>query len=173
MFQKEKRGNKRMTPPQDKNQSPQVDFSTSEKVKNSELDRPADTEDNLKKKIEPKIDIEGINIKKLKKEDINFYFEMLPWQRDSFRKYIKEAKSETLKKVFEEIEELKERIKINGNLSYRIIETEEGEYVHKHDYILNNIVIEIIDEELTQKLKLLASPDTKPSVLHKELEMKE
>jgi len=68
---------------------------------------------------------------------------------------IKLAKAETLKKVFEEIEELKERIKINGNLSYRIIETEEGEYVHKHDYILNNIVIEIIDEELTQKLKEL------------------
>ena len=60
-------------------------------------------QDNLKKKIEPKIDIEGINIKKLKKEDINFYFEMLPWQRDSFRKYIKEAKSETLKKVFEDV----------------------------------------------------------------------
>jgi len=118
------------------------------------------TEDNLKKEIEEEQSIR----KEIMREDLDFS----PDEYDyAYNRGFQTAKSETLKKVFEEIEELKERIKINGNLSYRIIETEEGEYVHKHDYILNNIVIEIIDEELTQKLKLLASPDTKPSVLHK------
>ena len=53
-----------------------------------------------------------------------------------------DGKSETLKQVFEEVEILWLR---KGKLGYL---------------------------ELTQKLKLLASPDTKPSVLHKDLETK-
>jgi lipase chaperone LimK len=46
----------------------------------------------------------------------------------------------------ENLKKLKERININGNLSFRIIENESGEFEHKHDKVLNNIVIEIIDE---------------------------
>ena len=128
-----------MNPPQDKNQSPPSHHqdSYSERVVPSK-DKMADTEDNLKKEIEPKIDIEGINIKKLKKEDINFYFEMLPWQRDSFRKYIKEAKSETLKNVFEEIDKI-----LNVNIK---------EYKTQDEWLWS--IPERL-QELTQKLKEL------------------
>ena len=44
------------------------------------------------------------------------------------------------------IEKLKEKIRIQGNLSNRIIKIGEDEYKPVHDSILNNIVIELIDE---------------------------
>lgn len=50
--------------------------------------------------------------------------------------------------VAEAVEKLKKAIMINGNLKYRIIETEEGEFKKVRDEILNNIVIEYIDEYL-------------------------
>jgi len=51
------------------------------------------------------------------------------------------------------IENLKKRIMINGNLSNRIISLGDEEFEFKHDYILNNIVCEVIDEELKSTIK--------------------
>ena len=48
--------------------------------------------------------------------------------------------------VKEFIRELKKKIMINGNLSSRIIETEYGDFEMKHDFVLNNIVIDVIEE---------------------------
>ena len=53
---------------------------------------------------------------------------------------------EKIKTLSEFKEKLKEHIKINGSLSNRIVETEEGEFEHKHDFVLNNIVLEIIEK---------------------------
>ena len=74
---------------------------------------------------------------------------------ESYEDGYSDGKSETLKEIFED----------------------EIEWL---DYILREINIDLTIEnlihvrikELTQKLKLLASSDTKPSVLHKELETK-
>jgi hypothetical protein len=60
-----------------------------------------------------------------------------------------QAKLQTFKECkaqFEEaFEKLKKRISIQGNLSHRIVEI-NGEYKHLHDYVLNEIVIDIINE---------------------------
>jgi len=50
-------------------------------------------------------------------------------------------------------EKIKKRIMINGNLSNRIISLGDEEFEFKHDYILNNIVCEIIDEEVKSTIK--------------------
>jgi len=50
-------------------------------------------------------------------------------------------------------ENIKKRIMINGNLSNRIISLGDEEFEFKHDYILNNIVCEIIDEEVKSTIK--------------------
>lgn len=56
------------------------------------------------------------------------------------------TREEIQQKVFEEIKNLKKRILMNGNLSHRLVEVEEGEFEYKHDKILNNIVVEVIEE---------------------------
>jgi hypothetical protein len=58
---------------------------------------------------------------------------------DDMRSTIKEAIIE------DAFEKLKKRISIQGNLSHRIVEI-NGEYKHLHDYVLNEIVIDIINE---------------------------
>jgi len=80
----------------------------------------------------------------------------------TYEDYLKEevelAKSETLKKVFKIIDDFwfsDDKFISVDKLGFLIFKEKE------------------MKEELTQKLKLLASPDTKPSVLHKELETKE
>lgn len=55
--------------------------------------------------------------------------------------------------IKEKIEKLKKSIILNGNLKYRIIETEDGEFKKVRDEILNNIVIEYIDEIFSEDLK--------------------
>jgi hypothetical protein len=50
-------------------------------------------------------------------------------------------------------EKLGKHIKINGNLSSRIVETEDGDFEHKHDFVLNNIVLELIEETAQEMTK--------------------
>jgi uncharacterized protein YllA (UPF0747 family) len=63
---------------------------------------------------------------------------------------LEQAIAEMQKQRQEISKSLRERIMRNGNLSNRIIENNYGEFEHKHDYILNKIVCEIIEEELQQ-----------------------
>ena len=107
------------------------------------MNKPADTEDNLKKEIISKVN--------------EYQYSTLDYSKE---KVIEITKSETLKKVF------KDELRFLENL------TEKG-WIEKGQHIIMFQKIERRIEELTQKLKLLASPDTKPSVLHKELETKE
>jgi len=67
--------------------------------------------------------------------------------------WINKGREEAKRELQEKIEELKKRIMINGNLSHRIIETPNGEFEYSHDYVLNNIVIELIDEIFEEELK--------------------
>jgi hypothetical protein len=61
------------------------------------------------------------------------------------RQHYETQKSELIEKIRLKI---KAHIGINGNLSSRIIETSDGEFEHKHDYVLNDIACEIVDEIL-------------------------
>ncbi|MEX1382627.1 hypothetical protein [Lutibacter sp.] len=51
-----------------------------------------------------------------------------------------------MKQEEEFIKELNEKIKINENLAYRIIEEENGEFKKVRDDVLKIIILEIIDE---------------------------
>jgi len=97
-------------------------------------------------------------IKKIEKELENEEIEKGGWN-DWNNKEVMNAKLQILKlweqrekKILEMIDDFKKSIMRNGNLSNRIIETEKDEFEYRHDYILNNIVIEYI-EELKSKLK--------------------
>ena len=50
------------------------------------------------------------------------------------------------------VQKLKEAIMRNGNLKYRIIEKEDGEFEKVRDEVLNNIVLEYIDEIFGRRL---------------------
>jgi phage N-6-adenine-methyltransferase len=57
-----------------------------------------------------------------------------------------EQKKELEQKHKDFVEKLKGNIMKQGNLANRIIETEDGQFEKKHDYILNEIVCNIIDD---------------------------
>lgn len=67
-------------------------------------------------------------------------------------KLAREAIENERKKVIKMIEEFKRRVMKNGNLAYRFVKDEEGELQYKRDYVLNNIVIEILEEVIKSQI---------------------
>lgn len=77
----------------------------------------------------------------------NFTDYLQIWKNKEVEKALK-LKDEELK---EKIDEFKKKIKINGNLAYRIIETEEGDFKSIRDDALKIIVLEVFTEIFSEE----------------------
>jgi len=116
-------------------------------MKNPQLSR--------KEELQKEIEIEQKNVKF--QEGINAVIDFTDIQLSILNKRELQARLDERIRAEQDflknVEKLKKRIMINGNLSNRIVEVDKDSFIRAHDMVLNCIVCEIIDEELKSTIQ--------------------